>query len=120
MSSPNSMRSWPTIPMPFPSEQRSPIVITGSPRRPICDGMPALMLAERPDRRAHADLDPLLAEDDGRRERDHRAVAEARNFRSDGDGARSPRRIVPFHARRGSRRPSRVHVVAEHGRTVSL
>ena len=42
------MRSWPTMPMPFPSEQRSPIVMTGSPRRPICDGMPALMLASGP------------------------------------------------------------------------
>src|SRR2546425_894769 len=48
MSSPISMRSWPTIPMPFPSEQRSPIVMTGSPRMPICDGMPALMLASGP------------------------------------------------------------------------
>jgi hypothetical protein len=76
---------------------------------------------ERPDRRARADLDPLLAEDDGRRERDHRAVAEARELPrptvTGADRAQADRAVprgvdyITHHA---------VHLVAEHGRTVVL
>src|SRR5262252_6641956 len=36
------------MPMPLPSEQRSPIVITGSPCRSACEGMPALIVASGP------------------------------------------------------------------------
>ena len=42
------MRSCPTMPMPLPSVQRSPIVMIGSPRMPACDGMPALTVASGP------------------------------------------------------------------------
>src|SRR5579862_5095873 len=36
------------MPMPLPSEQRSPIVITGSPWRSACEGIPALIVASGP------------------------------------------------------------------------
>ena len=42
------MRSWPTMPMPFPNVQRSPIVMIGSPRSSACTGMPALSEASGP------------------------------------------------------------------------
>src|SRR4051794_9223137 len=48
MSSPISTRSWPTMPIPFPSVHRSPIVMMGSPRISACDGIPAEILASGP------------------------------------------------------------------------
>ena len=70
------MRSWPTMPMPLPSMQRSPIVMTGSPREPGLRRHARADARERPDRRARADRDAAFAEDHRRRERDHAAVAE--------------------------------------------
>ena len=76
------------------------MTITGSPRSPACDGMPALMLASGPIVVPVADRDAPLAEDHGRRERDHRCPRRkcrelrARRWR----GPIAPTRAIPSHA----------------------
>src|SRR5207249_2794072 len=76
---------------------------------------------ERPDRRSGADLDPLLAEHHGLRERDHRTVAKAREPAGDtvpGADRAEADRAVPGGVNHVAH--DAVHLVTKHGRTVLL
>ena len=108
------------MPIPFPSMHRSPMVITGSPVSPACEGIPALMLAKRPDRRARRDRDATFAVDHRRRERDETALTERVERRGDGvvDPSRRSARRVPTSLARPH--PRGVELVPQHASRLSV